>query len=34
VAGEVISLAIMVTGVVVTAHRAPHVAAAVGRPQG
>ena len=31
--GEVVSLAIMVTGVVVTAHRAPHVAAAVGRPQ-
>jgi hypothetical protein len=33
IAGEVISLAIMVTGVVVTAHRAPHVAAAIGRPQ-
>jgi len=33
VAGEVISLAIMVTGVVVTAHRAPHVAAAVSRVQ-
>ena len=33
VAGEVISLAIMVTGVVVTAHRAPHVAAAVSRAQ-
>jgi drug/metabolite transporter (DMT)-like permease len=32
VAGEVVSLAIMVTGVVVTAHRAPHVAAAAGRP--
>lgn len=32
VAGEVISLAIMVTGVGVTAHRAPHVAAAIGRP--
>jgi drug/metabolite transporter (DMT)-like permease len=32
-AGEIISLAIMVTGVVVTAHRAPHVAAAIGRPQ-
>lgn len=34
IAGEVIALAIMVTGVVVTAHRAPHVAAAAGRPQG
>jgi drug/metabolite transporter (DMT)-like permease len=33
VAGEVISLAIMVTGVVVTAHRAPHVVAAAVRPQ-
>jgi len=34
IAGEVIALAIMVTGVVVTAHRAPHVAAAAVRPQG
>jgi drug/metabolite transporter (DMT)-like permease len=33
IAGEIISLAIMVAGVVVTAHRAPHVAAAAGRPQ-
>jgi drug/metabolite transporter (DMT)-like permease len=33
VAAEIITLAIMVTGVVVTAHRAPHVAAAAGRPQ-
>ena len=33
IAGEIISLALMVTGVIVTAHRAPHVAAAVRRPQ-
>jgi drug/metabolite transporter (DMT)-like permease len=33
VAGEVISLTLMVTGVVVTAQRAPHVAAAAGRAQ-
>jgi drug/metabolite transporter (DMT)-like permease len=31
VAGEILSLAIMVTGVIVTAHRAPHVGAAAGR---